>query len=605
MKHINALTIGLVIAAVVFVCVLMFIPGSIGITESEQKYVDAYFNPDKVNTVSINISESDWQDMLENPLEEEFHTANITINGDTYQGIGIRTKGMTSLSSVASSDSDRYSFKIKADEYVGGQNFLGLDEFVLNNNYQDASYMKEYLSYALLTEMGVPTPLYTYAAVYLNGEYWGLYLMVEAVEEDFAARNFGMDYGELYKPESMNFGGGGMGDGKGGRGGMMGGIDDEMLAKFAEMDQDELEEAFKNFMNMDSSEQKDLMQSFGDMSADEIISAVNGTKDTTSDSGTKPSGGMQKPDGDSMPQMGDGQDFSNMQKPDGDSMPQMGDGQDFSNMQPPGGDMPSFGGSGGGCDLVYTDDEISSYSQIFDNAVFTVKKADKKRVIEALKNLNEGTNLETYVDVDEVLRYFAVNTALVNLDSYVSSLKHNYYLYEEDGQLSMIPWDWNLSFGAFQGGGSSSIINFPIDTPVTSGIELSQRPMIGSLLAVDEYKELYHQYLLEIVTKYFGTLSERIDKIDAMISSYVETDPTAFYSYSEYQSNLEYLKKFGELRAESIQGQLDGTIPATWDEQNADSSKLVDASSLPSSGGFGMPGGDGGFGGKNHGSKNK
>ena len=101
MKHINALTIGLVIAAVVFVCVLMFIPGSIGITESEQKYVDAYFDPDKVNTVSITISESDWQDMLENPLEEEFHTANITINGDTYQGIGIRTKGMTSLSSVA------------------------------------------------------------------------------------------------------------------------------------------------------------------------------------------------------------------------------------------------------------------------------------------------------------------------------------------------------------------------------------------------------------------------------------------------------------------------------------------------------------------------
>ena len=56
------------------------------------------------------------------------------------------------------------------------------------------------------------------------------------------------------------------------------------------------------------------------------------------------------------------------------------------------------------------------------------------------------------VNVEEVLRYFVVHNFVVNGDSYTGSIIHNYYLYEEDGQLSMIPWDYNLAFGTFQGG---------------------------------------------------------------------------------------------------------------------------------------------------------
>ena len=67
-----------------------------------------------------------------------------------------------------------------------------------------------------------------------------------------------------------------------------------------------------------------------------------------------------------------------------------------------------------------------------------------------MKNLSQGTNLEEYIDVDEVLRYFAVNTFLVNLDSYAGNLKHNYYLYERNGVFQILPWDLNLSFGGFQ-----------------------------------------------------------------------------------------------------------------------------------------------------------
>ena len=79
--------------------------------DSQYTYAEHIFQDDTVNEINIEIDEADWQDMLENPLEEEYHKANITINGETVGNVAIRTKGNNSLTSVASSDSDRYSFK--------------------------------------------------------------------------------------------------------------------------------------------------------------------------------------------------------------------------------------------------------------------------------------------------------------------------------------------------------------------------------------------------------------------------------------------------------------------------------------------------------------
>ena len=69
---------------------------------------------------------------------------------------------------------------------------------------------------------------YVLCDLVIDGEDWGLYLAVEGVEESFLLRNYGTDYGELYKPDSMEMGGGrGNGGGFGGRGGM-GGMPSDM-----------------------------------------------------------------------------------------------------------------------------------------------------------------------------------------------------------------------------------------------------------------------------------------------------------------------------------------------------------------------------------------
>lgn len=223
-----------------------------------------------------------------------------------------------------------------------------------------------------------------------------------------------------------------------------------------------------------------------------------------------------------------------------------------------------IGGNSNGADLVWNGDDISNYSAIFDNAIFkTTDSDDYTKILDMIEHLDTMEDIESYLNVDEVLRYFAANTFLVNLDSYASNMNHNYYLYEDDGVVSILPWDYNLSFGGFQAGSASSAINFPIDSPVSGTLEDS--PLIANLLEVDEYKELYHQYLNEIVNNFVnnGTYEMLVTKTDALISDYVKNDATAFYTFDEYTEAVTNLLNFGLDRSTSIAAQLDGSQPST------------------------------------------
>jgi len=259
-----------------------------------------------------------------------------------------------------------------------------------------------------------------------------------------------------------------------------------------------------------------------------------------------------------------------------------------------GGGFGGFGGSGGGS-LNYTDNNISSYSAIFDNAVFnSASDKDKQRVVTALESLNAGTDLEKYFNVDEILRYFAAHTVVVSLDSYSSNMAQNYVIYERDGKITILPWDYGLAFGGFQSGNASSVVNFPIDTPV-SGVSMEDRPLLNKLLEVEEYRERYHEYLRQIVEGYFesGLYESTIRNLDAKINEYVKNDVSAFYNFEQYEASLPQLIEIGNLRAESIKGQLNGTIPSTSAGQNADRSSLVDASGVNLSALGSMMGGGG------------
>lgn len=502
--------IALIIAAALVV-LMMVVPEGEATAKSEPVYASRLFGTE-VMTIDIIADEAEWQTMLNNASAEEYISVDVVINGQEITNVGIRPKGNNSLQQVESSDSDRYGFKIKFDEYVKGQTCFGLDMLVLNNMIGDATCMKEYTAFDMMKTIGIETPYYNYADISLNGEKWGLYFALEAYNDSYEQRVKGDESGVLYNVKTTDR--------------MDGGNMPQM-----------------NFSEFDGNFRKSF-------SEDE-----------------KPSDNSER------------QDF----------------GRDVK-----GGGMGA--GSTGGA-LLYTDDNSSSYSAIFSNVVGNdTTEEDYQRVIAAIKALNSGENLEEYLDVDEILRYLAVHTVLVNLDSYSSQMAQNYYIYEYSGKLQILPWDYNYAWGAFQGGDASETVNFPIDTPV-SGVEMSERPLISKLLGNEEYLAKYHDYLRQLMDTYFadGKFAARLDEIDAAIGSYVKTDPSAFYTYDEYTKATDAFKALAELRMTSIYGQLDGTIPSTTDGQKESPDKLVDSSSVNLSDlGSGMGEGKdfGGFGNK-------
>lgn len=448
-KHIDAICLFGGIMALLLT--LLFVNAkALGIQAADSGigYETRLFDTSKVH--SIDIIMDDWDSFIESCESKEYFVCSLVIDGQTFNNVAIRAKGNSSLTSVSTYGNDRYSFKIEFDHYDSGKSFYGLDKLNLNNLISDNTMMKDHLVYRLMSGFGVAAPLSSYVYITVNGEDWGLYLAVEGIEEAFLERNYGSDYGTLYKPDSMG----------------------------------------------------NAAQP-GELSSSDVK-------------------------------------------------------------------------------LQYIDDDPDSYSNIFENAKTEISQADKTRLISSLSSLSSGNALEDILDIDAVMRYFVVHNFVCNFDSYTGSIVHNYYLYEKDGTLSMLPWDYNLAFGSFQNNASATeLVNFPIDTPVSGG-DISSLPMLAWIFSNDSYTRLYHEYFARFISQYFdsGSFDELISNTRELIAEYVEQDPTKFCTYEEFEAGVEALKDFCRLRAESISGQLDGSIPATVEGQSEAPSALIDASDL-------------------------
>ena len=310
-KYIDAVCILAALGAVLLT--LIFMNGdALGIPKASENpgYISRLFDERRVHSLDIQIE--DWEEFLENAEEETYVSCTAVIDGEEFHQVGLRAKGNNSLSLTEEYGLSRYSLKLEFDHFNQGGNYYGLDKLSLDASFQDNSYMKTWIAYDMMEFMEVPAPLRSYVWVTVNGEDWGLYLAVEEPEEAFARRNFGNDYGRLYKPD------------------------------YKRLDAENADVALK-----------------------------------------------------------------------------------------------------------YIDDDPESYPNIFDNAKVDITQGDKERVIEALKILSTGKDLEKAVNIEEVLRYFTVQVFVMNWDSYLGYTGHNYYLYEEEGILSILPWDYNLAFGTY------------------------------------------------------------------------------------------------------------------------------------------------------------
>lgn len=594
-KYIDKICCVAVVLSLIFT-VLFMNAESFGVAEASKVkgYETRLFDTSTVHMIDIVMD--DWDSFIDTCTNEEYALCSVVIDNEAYKNVAIRAKGNTSLTQVDSYGNDRYSFKIEFDHYDSTKSYYGLDKLSLNNIIQDNTYMKDFLAYQMMQKFGADAPLCSYVNITVNGEDWGLYLAVESIEEAFLERNYGSDYGELYKPDSMSMGGGrGNGD------------KFDMANWTAELNAETISEMKSTLEKMDDTQRTEILETLGYSSLDDLISALenaesiedvlNGTDIRELLTGKDDQRNDLRAGGMTPPNMSENGGFPNgsqnsMQPPSGEGpndgeIPQMPNGERPTDSNFQGEEMSDQDGAGGGMGsddvkLIYSDDEYDSYTNIFDNAKTDITNADKDRLIESLKQLNSNENIDEVVNIDEVIRYFVVHNFVCNFDSYTGSMIHNYYLYEEDGQISMIPWDYNLAFGGFQGvSDATSLVNYPIDSPVSGGT-VDSRPMLAWIFSNEEYMELYHEYFAEFISTYFdsGYFSEMIDSVEEMIAPFVETDATKFCTYEEFQTGVDTLKEFCLLRAESVSGQLDGTIASTSDGQTQNSSSLIDASAL-------------------------
>lgn len=357
---------------------------------------NAYFLDTELQTVCIEIDETNLNYLLQHADQEPYvMTTSVTIGDTTLGYCGLRTKGNYTLSHSYTDNpgSDRFSFTVNFGKYITKelygekQNFYGCKKISFNNFFFDKSMMKEYFSLKLMEEMGLPTPQYGLAKLYINGEYYGVYFMVEAMDKSILAQYYDVDRKELSsylcKPTGTSFDYADLLE------------DDSPLWEWDEDTYSEVEDMLP--VVMDWAQKLNLLSQGQDLNGDPI--------------------------------------------------------------------------------------DVQSQEYI--------------------------DQLSTILNLDEVIRYFAVASWLCQMDNMFTNYQ-NFGLYvSEDGIATLIPWDYDLAFGCYYPSSAELTANYPLDVMYqldrnryAQEAETSQRyyanyPLFNAIYQNDDLMELYHSYMLD------------------------------------------------------------------------------------------------------------
>jgi len=155
------------------------------------------FRDDILPKINLYLPSDSLDKMYRNPESDlEFQALFIFESGairDTLQVVGLRFRGNTSR------QSSKKSIKISFNTYISKQSFFGLEKMNLNGEHNDPSVIRSKLSWDLCRSFGIPAPRANHVLLYINDKFWGVYINVEQIDEEFAGLRFGNKKGNLYK----------------------------------------------------------------------------------------------------------------------------------------------------------------------------------------------------------------------------------------------------------------------------------------------------------------------------------------------------------------------------------------------------------------------
>jgi spore coat protein CotH len=171
-------------------CVILFAASACA-----DAFTDALFDKSRLHEVRITMAASDWAALRANYQADTRYDATLTFDGETIANSTIRSRG----------SGTRNPFKpgLRVDFYrkISTQRFHGFRTLIVDNMYNDPSFLREQLAFRVFEEMAIRVPRESYARLTVNGEYWGLYAIIEPVDEVFVKTHVDAGGGNLFDYE--------------------------------------------------------------------------------------------------------------------------------------------------------------------------------------------------------------------------------------------------------------------------------------------------------------------------------------------------------------------------------------------------------------------
>ncbi|MBM3793296.1 MAG: hypothetical protein FJW31_04355 [Acidobacteria bacterium] len=164
--------------------------------ETKQTLQDELFDEKAFQEIRLEIHPEDFRKLQNNFRDNTYYPANLLWEKQYLENVGIRSKGRTSRRP------NKPGLRVDINRYED-QEFIGFKSFLLDNNIQDLSLIKERLAMALYQKMGLPAPRETHGRLYVNDAYVGVYTITESTDKKFLKRWLGEDEGFLYEWEFL------------------------------------------------------------------------------------------------------------------------------------------------------------------------------------------------------------------------------------------------------------------------------------------------------------------------------------------------------------------------------------------------------------------
>lgn len=157
---------------------------------------DSIWGVNFIHDIHFNFTQNPyWDTLLANYAADRYTSCEMIFDGTVLPSTGVRFKGNSSYNAPG----QKKSFKVDLNEFVAGQDYDGIKKFNLNNLFKDPTFIREKLTLDYMRRHNIHAPRCTYARVYLNNVYWGLYTLVEDVNGKFLSQHYGNNNGNLFK----------------------------------------------------------------------------------------------------------------------------------------------------------------------------------------------------------------------------------------------------------------------------------------------------------------------------------------------------------------------------------------------------------------------